>query len=85
MISQSKRLSLLEVVLNVGTGFLLAMGVWQFIVPTFYPHLTPTISENLYMTTVFTAVSVARGYIWRRLFNGNFPEVAMNFIRRLPS
>ena len=69
---QSRLASILEVIVNVGSGFIVAMMVWQFVVPQFYPHLTPTLEENIYMTCVFTGVSVMRGYLWRRFFTNNY-------------
>lgn len=81
--SQSRRLSLLEVTLSVGSGFLLAMALWQYVVPLFYPHLEPTLGENIWITTLFTSASLLRSYLWRRLFNGNFPKAALKFIRSL--
>ena len=65
---QTKRHSLLEQVLNVGSGFILSSLVWQFIIIQCWDIHT-SFSENLQITSVFTIVSVIRGYIWRRLFN----------------
>jgi hypothetical protein len=79
---QSRWASLFEVTLNVGTGFIAAMAVWQFVVPQFYPHLAPTLEENLYMTCVFTGVSVLRGYLWRRFFTNNYHSWVMRRLNR---
>lgn len=68
----SKMISLIEVLVNVCSGFLLAMLIWQFIIPFAYPHLEPTIEENFKMTAVFTVASVLRGYLWRRFFANGF-------------
>lgn len=65
---QTKRHSLLEQVLNVGSGFVLSSLVWQFVIIKWWDIHT-SFSENLQITSVFTVVSVARGYVWRRLFN----------------
>jgi len=78
---QSRFVSFLEVSMNVASGFLLAMFIWQFIVPTFYPHLTPSLSENVAMTTVFTVASVARGYLWRRAFANGFYETMRSLFK----
>ena len=56
---QTKRHSLLEQVPNVGSGFILIR--WWDIHTSF--------GENLQITSVFTIVSIIRGYVWRRLFN----------------
>jgi len=77
---QSKLASLVEVTANVGSGFLLAMFIWQFVVPMYYPHLEPSLQENITMTTVFTLASICRGLIWRRLFtNGLYETVTRLF------
>lgn len=65
---QTKRHSLLEQVLNVGSGFILSSLVWQFVIIQWWDIHT-SFSENLQITSVFTIVSIARGYVWRRLFN----------------
>ena len=65
---QTKRHSLLEQVLNVGSGFILSSLVWQFVIIKWWGIHT-NFSENLQITSVFTIVSIIRGYVWRRLFN----------------
>lgn len=65
---QTKRHSLLEQVLNVGSGFVLSSLVWQFVIIKWWDIHT-SFSENLQITSVFTIVSIVRGYVWRRLFN----------------
>lgn len=65
---QSRTESLIESCLNVGSGFLVALVVWAYIVkPLFDIHVSPT--ENVLITLIFTVVSVVRGYAWRRWFN----------------
>ena len=65
---QSQAQSLIESLLNIGSGFFISLGVWSWaIVPLF--ELPTTRGENLKITLIFTAVSVARSYCWRRVFN----------------
>lgn len=66
--SQSRRHSLLEQLLNVGSGFLISLAVWTWIIVPVW-HLPVHPAENLQITAVFTVMSIARGYVWRRLFN----------------
>jgi len=80
---QTRWVSFIEVSMNIASGFLLAMMIWHYIVPTFYPHLTPTWSENFTMTAVFTVASMLRGYIWRRLFNNGFYQTMVRCFRKL--
>ena len=65
---QTRLSSLTETLLNVGSGFLVTLAVWQLIVAPIWGY-DVTIWDNLSMTAVFTVVSMLRGYVWRRLFN----------------
>ena len=65
---QTKKGSALEVVLNIGSGFFVAMLTWQLIAAPLYGYEV-TIVDNIGLTTIFTIVSVIRSYFWRRLFN----------------
>ena len=66
---QTRITSIIEVSLNVASGFILAMLVWIFIVPLWYPRMAGPVTESFWITLTFTVVSVVRGYFWRRLFN----------------
>lgn len=60
--------SLIEQVLSVGSGFVVALFVWLFLIVPVY-GIEVTMLDNLAITAIFTVVSVIRGYIWRRVFN----------------
>jgi hypothetical protein len=79
---QSRIASIIEVTANVGSGFVVAMLIWQYIVPVFYPHLHPTLTENFLMTAVFTGTSVVRGYLWRRFFTNNYYAWVLKLLNR---
>ena len=64
---QSRLESAVEAVLNVGSGFFVALLAWQFVVAPLYGYEV-TLLDNLGLTSIFTAISVIRGYIWRRYF-----------------
>lgn len=66
---QTKLESFLESCLNVGSGFILALIVWKFVVVPVWGFTVST-ADNLVITGLFTALSIARGYVWRRIFNG---------------
>lgn len=72
---QSRRMSLVEQVFNVGSGVVTALIVGQIVYPMFgYPV---SLADNLWLTGIFTVVSVMRGYVWRRVFNWlHFREAA---------
>lgn len=65
---QSRTRSLVEQLLNIGSGFFVSLLVWEFIVKPVW-EIDTSFSENLSITCLFTVVSIARSYAWRRLFN----------------
>ncbi len=64
---QSKKHSLLEAVINTAVGFVLSLAAVQWLFPLFGVRMT--LSENLAATGIMTAISVARSYVLRRVFN----------------
>lgn len=65
---QSRCFSLIEVVCNVASGFVLSFFIWMLLMPPLFGIKTSP-SAGLGVTAVFTVVSIIRGYVWRRLFN----------------
>ena len=80
--NQTKLESLLESFINVGSGFILAFIIWQTIAPWFLGYEI-SYAENFVLTSVFTAVSVLRGYMWRRFFNAGIHKAIHNFVRKV--
>lgn len=66
--SQSKLSSLTESLLNVGSGFVVSLLLWSFVIVPLY-KIEVTMTQNLEITCLFTVISVIRGYVWRRVFN----------------
>lgn len=64
---QTRLQSLLEAWTNVLIGYIVALAA-QIIVFPWY-DIEVTISQNLQIGLIFTAVSIARSYLVRRLFN----------------
>lgn len=64
--NQSRRMSLIEAGTNVSLGYCLAV-MTQIVVFPWY-GLYPSLSQNLTIGAVFTAVSLARSYALRRFF-----------------
>jgi hypothetical protein len=64
---QTKRSSLIEAACNVGSGFVLSVGIYQLVLPMLGYHIT--LADNIGITCLFTVVAVLRSYFWRRLFN----------------
>ena len=75
---QSRRHSILESIVNVISGMIIAFCISQ-LAHTFEPQIQKyiwsgfewkiSIGSNVIMTSVFTIVSIIRGYAWRRHFN----------------
>jgi hypothetical protein len=63
---QSRVMSFVETVANVVVGYLLAIATQFAIFPLF--GLVVSTADNLVIGTIFTAVSIARSFALRRLF-----------------
>ena len=57
---------ILESMIDVGSGFFLAIIIQLTIFPLFDLH--PTIFENFQIAIIFTIVSMTRSALWRRFF-----------------
>lgn len=64
---QTPLTSFIEALLNVGSGFIISFITATIAFPLFGFNSTP--SQNFYLVTIFTIISIIRSYIWRRLFN----------------
>ena len=80
--SQTRIVSLIESVVNVGSGFILSLILWQFVLAPWFGYEV-TIATNLQLTTVFTVVSVGRGYLWRRFFARGLHSRLVQWARRV--
>ena len=57
---------IIESIIDVGSGFFLAIIIQITIFPFFDLH--PTIFENFLIALLFTIVSMTRSALWRRFF-----------------
>jgi hypothetical protein len=64
---QTKKESLWEVVLNIGSGYVLALITQWFLYPLY--DLEVTWSENMQLAAIFMLISIIRSYFWRRYWN----------------
>jgi len=55
-----------ESIIDVGSGFLLAVLIQMFIFPLF--GLYPSIFDSMGIAIIFTVVSMTRSALWRRYF-----------------
>lgn len=63
---QTHKASLVETLLNTSLGFGVAMTAQILVFPLFDIHIP--ISSNFLIGAIFTVVSIARGYVLRRVF-----------------
>ena len=64
---QSKKFSLLESISNIAIGYGVALLSQIIIFPFF--DIDVTLRENIYIGLWFTAVSLVRSFVLRRIFN----------------
>ena len=65
---QPKHHSLIEQFFNILSGAVIAFCITQYVfVPIGLLDIAP--ANNVVLTVSLTFVSIARGYIWRRIFN----------------
>lgn len=65
---QSKKLSLIESIVNVVSSFVIGV-ITQILVFPFY-GLEISVMANISLTLIFSLTSFVRSYILRRIFNG---------------
>lgn len=65
--SQSRRQSVIETVASTAIGFGIAFLATWAVMPIFGHHVTH--ADNFWITTIFTVISLVRGYFVRRMFN----------------
>ena len=58
--------SLIESIIDVGSGFILAIFIQLYIFPFFGLH--PTIMDSIGIALIFTVVSITRSWLWRLAF-----------------
>ena len=58
--------SLIESIIDVGSGFLLAVAIQIFIFPFF--ELYPSILDSIGIALIFTVISMLRSWVWRSYF-----------------
>ena len=64
---QSKKQSLIETLTSVFVGWLIGVILNLTILPLFNYNIT--VVDSLWVSLIFTVISVVRGYLIRRFFN----------------
>ena len=78
--TQTRLQSLIESVMNISIGYLVALGSQLLIFPMFDIHVSLT--TNMWIGAWFTLISLVRSYVIRRWFNARLKraaEVASNW------
>ena len=65
--SQKPAHSLLETCLNTASGFVVSLAAAMLVFPAF--GVKSNAVQNFGITCVYTIISIARSYVWRRVFN----------------
>lgn len=76
---QTRLVSLIETLVNTGVGLVVSFVAWPPIAAMV--GLDYTGGQHVAITAAFTAVSVARGYVIRRFFNGGMHRLAVRLAR----
>ena len=63
---EKKMKDIFESIIDVGSGFILAILIQMFIFPLFDLH--PSIFDSMGIALIFTVVSMTRSALWRRYF-----------------
>jgi hypothetical protein len=68
--TQTKKNSAIETVINVGSGYFVAMGLNLTVLPYFAEGIVQqSVVSAAVIGLIYTAVSMARSFGFRRLFN----------------
>ena len=67
--TQTKAKSMVEVLVNVGSGFCISYMLWLFVVPVLFGIETRP-AQGLGVTALYTVAAIVRSFVVRRAFNG---------------
>lgn len=79
---QARLESFIEATINVLSGWVIALLMWQYIVTPWW-GLKTTIIDSLLVTGLFTVVFIIRSYFWRRFFNARLHRQVQLCVRKL--
>ena len=72
--NQTRIGSLIEALINVAIGLLVSVAANAVVFPRF--GFQPSIIENVAISLIYTAISIARQYVLRRFFNARLQRAA---------
>ena len=76
--TQTRLGSLIEACINVLIGYWINFAANLLILPLFGWHVT--VSQNLALGAIYTAISIARSYAVRRWFNARIARAAARIV-----
>ena len=79
--AQTRTESMVEACINTASGFVVSLLAWQFVVAPLFGYAV-TWETNLYLTGIFTAISVIRSYLWRRFFDARHYKAIARWLSR---
>jgi hypothetical protein len=72
--NQTRLGSLIEAVFNVAIGLAISLVANALVFPLF--GFRPTLAENVWISVIYTAISLVRSYALRRWFNARLHSAA---------
>lgn len=78
--NQTRLGSLIEALFNVAIGLAVSVVANALVFPRFGFH--PSAAENVSISLIYTAISIARQYVLRRWFNARLHRTAAMLARR---
>jgi hypothetical protein len=75
---QTKLESLFEKLCSTGSGFLIALATWEYVIRPLIHGGHLSVEDSLHITMIFTVISIIRGYFWRRFFNAGLHKFFVN-------
>lgn len=81
--NQTKWESRIEATANIGSGFVISLCVWKFIVAPLIIAGWLTINSTILITSIFTVSSWLRSYYWRRFFNAGFHKAVHRWLTKI--
>lgn len=79
--TQSRIGSLIEALMNVAIGLLVSVVANAIVFPRF--GFQPTVGENVAISLIYTAISIARQYVLRRWFNARLQRAAARMAKAM--
>ena len=73
--NQTRLGSLIEALFNVAIGLAVSMIANALVFPHF--GFQPSVAENISISLIYTAISIARQYVLRRWFNARLHAAAL--------